>query len=164
MGTSPQSPGSLRSSRTQSPGILHVKCFSWPRWIKCLVFGQVFTVVSTWTCLNRAINARTPPTTCKLGPLRTWAKSRDHRGSPKKVSKGHPNTPPKSRMWSRILKCNVKSYGTGPSTKCYFNEFPVMRVLLAHDKKRINQRLWAFQVPWSPGRVLGLPPTSGFWK
>jgi hypothetical protein len=28
---------------------------------------------------------------------------------------------------SRTLKCSVKSYVTGPSTKCYFNEFSFMR-------------------------------------
>jgi hypothetical protein len=62
---------------------------------------------------------------------------------------------------SRILKCSVKPYVTRPSTKCYFNEFLSIRIL-THD--RINQRLWAFGVPWSPNFVLGLPPKSGFWK
>jgi hypothetical protein len=32
-----------------------------------------------------------------------------------------------------IFKCSVKSYVTGPSTKCYFKEFLFMRVLM-HDK------------------------------
>ena len=32
-------------------------------------------------------------------------------------------------VWSRALKCSVKSYVTGPSTKCYFNVFLFMRVL-----------------------------------
>jgi hypothetical protein len=36
-------------------------------------------------------------------------------------------------VWSRILKCSVKSHVTGPSTKCYFNEFLFTRVL-THDK------------------------------
>jgi hypothetical protein len=36
-------------------------------------------------------------------------------------------------VWSRTLKCSAKSYLTGPSTKCYFNEFLVMWVL-THDK------------------------------
>jgi hypothetical protein len=36
-------------------------------------------------------------------------------------------------VWSRILKRSVKSYVTGPSTICYFNQFPFMRVL-THDK------------------------------
>jgi hypothetical protein len=36
-------------------------------------------------------------------------------------------------VWSRILKCSVKSYVTGPSTKCYFNEFLCMHAL-THDK------------------------------
>ena len=34
------------------------------------------------------------------------------------------------RSW--ILKCSVKSYVTGPSTKCYFNNFLFMRIL-KHD-------------------------------
>ena len=29
---------------------------------------------------------------------------------------------------------------------------------------KINQRLWAFGVPWSPGFVLGLPPRGSFWN
>ena len=36
-------------------------------------------------------------------------------------------------VWSHTLKCNVKSYVTGPSTKCYFSAILFMRVL-AHDK------------------------------
>ena len=36
-------------------------------------------------------------------------------------------------VWSRSLKCSVKPYVTGPSTKCFFNEFLFMRVLV-HDK------------------------------
>ena len=83
MGASPLSPSSLRLSRTQSPKILHVERFSWLGWIKCLVFGQVFTIVFTRTCSNRAMDARTPPTTCKLGPLHTRAKCCDHCESPK---------------------------------------------------------------------------------
>ena len=31
--------------------------------------------------------------------------------------------------WSWTLKCGVKSYGTGPSTKCYFNQSLFTRVL-----------------------------------
>ena len=36
-------------------------------------------------------------------------------------------------VWARIFKCSVKSYMTGPSTKCYFNEFLYMPVV-THDK------------------------------
>ena len=36
-------------------------------------------------------------------------------------------------VWSQILKCSVKSYVNGPSTKCYFNAFLFTRVL-THDK------------------------------
>ena len=66
-------------------------------------------------------------------------------------------------VWSRTLKCSVKPHMTGPSTRCYFNELLFMQVL-THDKNRINQRLWTFGVPWSPGFVLGLSPRGGFWK
>jgi hypothetical protein len=46
-------------------------------------------------------------------------------------------------VWSQTLKCSVKSYVTGPSSKCYFNEYLFMRVL-THDKDKTNQRLFAF--------------------
>ena len=36
-------------------------------------------------------------------------------------------------VWSRTLKCNVKSYVSGPSIKCYFNGILFMRVL-THGK------------------------------
>jgi hypothetical protein len=49
------------------------------------------------------------------------------------VTKGRPNTPPKSCSVARTLKCSVKSYVTKPSTKCYFNEFWFIQVL-THDK------------------------------
>ena len=52
-------------------------------------------------------------------------------------------------VWSQILKRSVKPYVTGPSTKCYFNEFLFMRIH-THDINRINQRLSTFGVPWSP--------------
>jgi hypothetical protein len=67
--------------------------------------------------------------------LHTRAKSRDHEivRAERKVSKGHPKTPPKSCSVSWTLKCNVKSYVTGPSTKCYLNEFLFMQVL-THDR------------------------------
>ena len=57
------------------------------------------------------------------------------------------------RSW--ILKCNVKSWVTRPSTKCYFNDFLF---------NRMNQWLWGFGVPWSPGFVSGLPPRGSFWN
>jgi hypothetical protein len=66
-----------------------------------------------------------------LGPLHTRAKSRDHEivGAQKKVIKGRQNRV----VWSRTLKCSVKSYVTGPSTKCYFNEFLFIRVLMIDE-------------------------------
>jgi hypothetical protein len=44
-------------------------------------------------------------------------------------------------VWSRTLKCNVKSYVTSPSTKCYFNEFLFTHVFI----NKINQSLWALE-------------------
>ena len=38
---------------------------------------------------------------------------------------------------------------TRPSIKCYVNECLFMRILI-HDNVRINHRLWAFKVLWSP--------------
>ena len=65
-------------------------------------------------------------------------------------------------MWSQTCKCSVKTYVTGSSTKCYFNECHIMRVLIHDDK--LNQWLCVFGVLWSHGFVLGLPPRGGFWK
>ena len=41
-------------------------------------------------------------------------------------------------VWSRILKCGVKPYVTGPSTKYYFNEFLFVRVLTHDEIEWIN--------------------------
>ena len=69
-------------------------------------------------------------------PLHTRAKSRDHEicESPKEsVQRLSQDHVPNHVVWSQALKCSVKSYVTGPSTKCYFNEFLFMQVL-THDK------------------------------
>ena len=71
------------------------------------------------------------------------AKSRDHKivGAQKRVSKGRPKSPPKNHIvWSRILKCSVKSCVTGSSTKCYFNEFLFMQVLNMMEWNKNNGR------------------------
>ena len=53
--------------------------------------------------------------------------------SPKEsVQRPLPTHLPNHVVWSRALKCSVKAYVTGPSTKYYFNEFLFMRVL-THD-------------------------------
>ena len=85
-----------------------------------------------------------------LGSLPTQAKSCDHEifRAHKKCPKVVIRRPQNHVVWSRILKCSVKPYVTGPSTKCYFDEILFMWVL-THDKNRINQRLWTFRVPWS---------------
>ena len=44
-------------------------------------------------------------------------------------------------MWSRVVECSVKSYVTGPSTECYFNEW----------KRRSGSK---FTLPFPPMRVL----------
>jgi hypothetical protein len=41
-------------------------------------------------------------------------------------------------VWSRTLKCSVKSYVTGPSTQCYFNEFLFMWVLTRNNIEQTN--------------------------
>ena len=71
----------------------------------------------------------------RLGPLHTWAKNRDHEivRAQKKVLKVVLRHLQNHVMWSRILKYSVKAYVTGPSTKCYFNTFLFMPVLM-HDK------------------------------
>ena len=51
----------------------------------------------------------------------------------RKCPKGVPTHLQNHVVWSRTLKCSVKSYVTGPSTKCDFNEFLFMWVL-THDK------------------------------
>jgi hypothetical protein len=65
-------------------------------------------------------------------------------------------------VWSRILKCSVKSYVIRPSIECYFNECPIMQVL-AHDKlnKSTVVNVRSVMVSWF---ALGLPPRGGFWK
>ena len=64
-----------------------------------------------------------------LGALHTRAKSREHGivRAQKKVSKGRPKAD--QTVWSPTLKCRVKSFVTGPSTKFYFNECLFMWVL-----------------------------------
>ena len=65
-------------------------------------------------------------------------------------------------MWSRTLKWSVKSYVTGPSTKCYFNEYVF---ICGSSHIRLLQRLWVFKVPWSrSGFPLSLPPRGSFCK
>ena len=93
-------------------------------------------------------------------------KIRDHeiRRAQKKVSKGRPNTPSTS--------CNVV---TGPSSVVWSHMWPGTRPTVLSKNfyscesshmiiHRINQQLWAFGVPWSPGFVLGLLSRGGFWK
>ncbi len=73
-----------------------------------------------------------------LGPLHTRAKSRDHEivGAQKKVSKGCPNTPPKSccAVTDPQVYCIVKSYLTRSPTKRYFDESLFTQVL-THDRR-----------------------------
>ena len=60
------------------------------------------------------------------------------------------------RVWSWTFKYSVKSYVTGPSTKCYFNEclFMWVRTLDLIE----YQQLSVFGMPWSPGFYV--KPTS----
>ena len=94
-------------------------------------------------------------------PLHTRAKSRDCEiVSPKQKC---PEVVPRhiqNHVWSRILKCNAKSYMTRPSTKCYFNEFLFMQVL-THDKidKPTVVSVWSAMISWFCVR----PTTSKKW-
>jgi hypothetical protein len=99
----------------------------------------------------------------KLGPLHTRAKSRDHEivRAQKKLSKGRSNTPPTS--YSAVIDPKVQceaicdrafnqmlfqwiSIHVGPHTWYY----------------RLNQRLWAFRVPWFLG-FARIRPTFKRW-
>ena len=66
-----------------------------------------------------------------LGPLHTRAKSRDHGivKAQNKMSEAVPRYLQIHVVWSQILKCSVKPYVTGPSTKCYLNPFLFLRVV-----------------------------------
>ena len=72
------------------------------------------------------------------GPLHTRAKSRDRGICESPKEKSVQNAVPihvqnHHVVWSRMFKCSVKSYVTGPSTKCYFDVLLFMRVL-THDQ------------------------------
>ena len=86
-------------------------------------------------CLLERVEWVVIPVVVFYGPLHTRAKSRDHEfvRAQKKVSKGRPNTPLKSCSVGTNLKCSVKSYVIGLSTKCCSNEILFMLVL-THDK------------------------------
>ena len=52
------------------------------------------------------------------------------------VQKAIPTNLQRHVVWSRTLTCSVKSNVTGPSTKCYFNEF------LTHEPGTVTMKLW----------------------
>ena len=101
---------------------------------------------TTWINLLRAPPTHEP----RAVTMKLWEPKR-------KCSKAVPTHLQNHVVWSRTLKCSVKSYVTEPSTKIYFNEFLFMQAL-THDKNKTNQRMWVFGVPWSPDFVLGLLP------
>jgi hypothetical protein len=89
-------------------------------------------------------------------PMRARAESRDHvivRARKERKKEKCPKavlTHLQNRVvWTRALKCSVKPYVTGPSTECYFIEFMFVQIYYTWYI-RINQRLWAFGVAWSP--------------
>jgi hypothetical protein len=67
-------------------------------------------------------------------------------------------------MWSRTLKCSMKSHVTGLSTICFFFPWILIHVDLHTWSNRNNQRWWVFGVPWCPGFMLGWLPRGCFWK
>ena len=75
-----------------------------------------------------------------LGPLHTRAKSHNHEmvRAQRKGSNAVPRHLQNHVVWSWILKCSVQSCVTGPSTKCYFNEFLFLQVLTHNKIKQIN--------------------------
>ena len=80
---------------------------------------------------------------------------------PKKSPKAIPKHFQNHVVWSRAVKCNVKIYVTMPLTKCYSNESLFMWG--PHIWYNIvNQWLWDFKVPWSPGFVFSLLPRVAF--
>ena len=65
-------------------------------------------------------------------------------------------------VWSWIFKCIVKSYVTGPSTKCYFNDFyscGSSRMIIYNKSMIVN--IWSAMVPWFCVRPTS---TRWFWK
>jgi hypothetical protein len=125
---------------------------SWSRYLACV-----------WS--DPKLGNSTTHSNSNLGSLRTRAKSHDHEivRAQKKLSKGRPNTPPKS--------CSVVTH---PQVQCEvicdraLNQMPFQWIPIhtcPHTYKAwINQWLRALGMPWSPGFVLGLPPRSDFWK
>jgi hypothetical protein len=118
---------------------------------------------ASWQCDTKNKTKKTHEPYNYLGSLHTQAKSRDHEivRTQKKVSQGHPKTPPISCSVVMDLKCIVKSYVTGSSTKCYFNEFLFIQVL-THDKIE-----WTIVSVWSAtvSRFCVRPTSkSWFWK
>ena len=79
------------------------------------------------------------------------AKSRDHEiaRAQKNMLKGLPKTPPKHAVWTRILKCSVKSYATTPLTKSYFNEllFILSSHIIEYNKSTVVS-IWNARVSW----------------
>jgi hypothetical protein len=139
------------------------------------VFWEHFCVFSKWCSPIKQENMHLTRTViCPKPlwwPLHTRAKSRDHEivRAQKTVSKGHPTHLEHHVVWSRTLNCSVKSYATRPSTKCYFNEVVVMRVL-THDKIKLmnscersechgihrvrpTSKRWFLKIPYQEGMV-----------
>jgi hypothetical protein len=53
------------------------------------------------------------------------------------------------KVWSRTLECSVKSYVTGAFNQMLF-QWVLIHAGLQTWYQRMNQRLWAFGVSWSP--------------
>jgi hypothetical protein len=107
-----------------------------------------------WECWRIPIN---------LGPLHVRAKSHDHdivRAQKKRCPKVVPRHLQNHVAWSRILKCSVKSMWPGPQPIAISMNFYSCGFSHMIKYNWINQRLWTFKVPWSPGFVLNLPPWS----
>ena len=93
--------------------ILHL----WPQHILLTPSKPSFTMGVGIRATSHMSHEPWPPCNCE---------SPKERVCPKAV----PTHLPNHAVWSRALKCSVKPYVTGPSTKLYFNAFLFMRVLI----------------------------------
>jgi hypothetical protein len=84
----------------------------------------------------------------------------DHWACPYGIPQAIPTHLQNHVVWSRTLKCSVKSCVTRTSTKCYFNGLSI-HVGPHACKNRRNQRLWVFGC--AIVSRFWIRPTSKWW-
>ena len=84
---------------------------------------------------------------------------------PKEIVQRHSQHTPKIMQYGHRSSSVVWSH-TWPGPQLNASSISFYSRWSSHNKKNIiNQRLWAFRLPWCPRVfVLGLPPSGGFWK